>query len=663
MDIVSFLVCSIWIVIILYIPGFAALSLFGSRLSLSVSVAPLASTGILCMFGIVASLLQVTISAPLLLMYIGLFAVFGIGFLVSRVCAMTTHYLSSKVRNLLISIIICSVIGAVLYIVPLNGLDSVAMTYDNVAHFGTVQSFAQSGEWSVFEFSRYLSSESAKISPFMDSGGYYPGAWHIISAATIMLSGASVAVATNAVNYIIVAVIYPLSVFGMMSSITSPSARVAYIAPVASLFVASMPWALANLWPLYPNLLSMALLPAAIALFIAASSKNVAFYDRVRYFLMFFAALLTFVFVQPNSCFSIGVYLVPYCIYIILRSDFKRAKRDGHIKLLKAALILAFCALAACTWLVFYQSSFMTGVVNFFWPPLYGIKEGILSIITLRLISASPQPILILLVLVGLFSTLRNNDVRWTAVSILIMSSLYIVSVSFGDCPAKHLLTGFWYTDPYRVAAMLGFSLVVPVSFGIEHVFPSLYMGDSLQSRSMILLLDGTAILVLCLALQAYPGKALRLMADNRYLLNQQHNQSMYSSDEQEFILKAMQVIPQGEFAINQPYDGSLFAYGLNNAPLFYRDMSGYGSLGESQFSKSVRLRINEIDQLDNLKDSLKQRKINYILLLHRDEEESIRMFPDYKPEDWIGINSITDETSGIEVLLTQDDMRLYRIL
>lgn len=34
-----------------------------------------------------------------------------------------------------------------------------------------------------------------------------------------------------------------------------------------------------------------------------------------------------------------------------------------------------------------------------------------------------------------------------------------------------------------------------------------------------------------------------------------------------------------------------------------------------------------------------------------------------YKPEDWAGIESVTDETPGFEVVLADGDMRLYKIV
>ncbi|MFR7671048.1 MAG: DUF6541 family protein [Collinsella sp.] len=57
-----------------------------------------------------------------------------------------------------------------------------------------------------------------------------------------------------------------------------------------------------------------------------------------------------------------------------------------------------------------------------------------------------------LLCAAGLLQLLQNQ--YWPVVSQLINRSI-CVAAGFGDNVIKHVLTGFWYTDPYRVAAML----------------------------------------------------------------------------------------------------------------------------------------------------------------------------------------------------------------
>ncbi len=43
-----------------------------------------------------------------------------------------------------------------MYILPMNGPESFVQTYDNVFHYNTVESFIQSGHWSILHVDAYL---------------------------------------------------------------------------------------------------------------------------------------------------------------------------------------------------------------------------------------------------------------------------------------------------------------------------------------------------------------------------------------------------------------------------------------------------------------------------------------------------------------------------
>ena len=52
-----------------------------------------------------------------------------------------------------------------------------------------------------------------------------------------------------------------------------------------------------------------------------------------------------------------------------------------------------------------------------------------------------------------------------------------------------------------------------------------------------------------------------------------------YSEEKSRFSKHVKEVVPSGALIVNQPYDGSLFAYSLDDLNLYYRDISGYGCL------------------------------------------------------------------------------------
>jgi hypothetical protein len=92
--------------------------------------------------------------------------------------------------------------------------------------------------------------------------------------------------------------------------------------------------------------------------------------------------------------------------------------------------------------------------------------------------------------------------------------------------------------------------------------------------------------------------------------------------------------------------------------------MSGYGTGGETRQSRSLRLALSKLCGLSrpDVASALAQDDVHYLMILDQYGDLG-GQFPPYEPAQWIGIESVTDETPGFEVLLSQGRMRLYRIV
>ena len=58
----------------------------------------------------------------------------------------------------------------------------------------------------------------------------------------------------------------------------------------------------------------------------------------------------------------------------------------------------------------------------------------------------------------------------------------------------------------------------------------------------------------------------------------------------------------------------------------------------------------------------LEETGAEYLLVLTRDQEEMAESYVPYRPRDWRGVQPLGDDTPGLEVVLAEGDMRLYRI-
>ena len=52
-----------------------------------------------------------------------------------------------------------------------------------------------------------------------------------------------------------------------------------------------------------------------------------------------------------------------------------------------------------------------------------------------------------------------------------------------------------------------------------------------------------------------------------------------------------------------------------------------------------------------------------YVLVLDRSRSSMHRWFYPYRCPDWTGMLELNDDTPGFEVILSEGDMRLYRVV
>ena len=77
-----------------------------------------------------------------------------------------------------------------------------------------------------------------------------------------------------------------------------------------------------------------------------------------------------------------------------------------------------------------------------------------------------------------------------------------------------------------------------------------------------------------------------------------------------------------------------------------------------------VRMSLDEYASDSEVRDAVASTGARYVLVLDMDGErtDERRFLSSYYPEQWEGINELTDDTPGFKVLLAEGDMRLYEL-
>ena len=78
--------------------------------------------------------------------------------------------------------------------------------------------------------------------------------------------------------------------------------------------------------------------------------------------------------------------------------------------------------------------------------------------------------------------------------------------------------------------------------------------------------------------------------------------------------------------------------------------------------AETIRLHACDVAIDDEVRQSLNELGIQYVLKFGESSQWSAAAFPDYVDGDWVGIESIQDDTPGFSVVFSEGNMRLYEI-
>ena len=676
---VDFCLAALTGIAVLYGPGFFAWRTLGVRGLAALACAPLFSIlaysilGVVCFFvGVRSTVFSVGLPVAVLSI-----AACGLALLVARrkgVALGSGERASRQFDAALVSayLAVGVAVGLFAFVLPLDGPASSVQTYDNVHHFASVRSFSDSGMWSSLHVSSYLDVSDPAANP-LPGTGYYPSGWHIVCSMVISVLGVEVALAVNAVNFLFAAVVFPLSMAFLMKVLFSGDRAIALIGALGAVAVGAFPWVLAEVWPLYPNTAAFALVPVLAGCFVALWGRDASGRERIVYGAVFVLGCCCMAFIQPNAVFSAAVFLIPFCVY---RSAVEAGRRFQEPKRRVAVMLAAGSVALACVallWMAALSLPFMQGAVAVYWPPIHSRAQGLMSVLGMGFAGSSVQPIAACLVVAGALYTLRKRRYLWLTCSYLLACCIYYVSAVEGDTLLKHALSGFWYTDPYRTAALAGICSLPLLAMGL-HVAYRVCCRALAALRApgacRVEALSATVVAVAFLALNFLPVRGMLGLGQDAFqgivatatALNDGSAVNAYGEDKSRFARKAKEVVPSGALIVNQPYDGSLFAYSLDDLNLYYRDISGYGGEDERSESAMIRRRLAAKASDLSVRDAVRTAGAEYVLILDRDVERMEELFFLYNQDDWVGIEAVGDETPGFEAVLKDGDMRLYRI-
>lgn len=430
----------------------------------------------------------------------------------------------------------------------------ISQTNDAVFHMNAIRHILDTGD-----------ASSLNVNSVIGADTFYPAAWHAIVSVVASVTAAEIPISANAFTLIIGAVVWPLGL-AWFALVVTGSRRVAALTAVLSPVLQLFPLLMFQWGVLFPNALSVALLPAVVAAIISLpqwSRTAGAVWHVIRGVLFAGVGVAALALAQPASLPVLGLVIAVWASDRLLRV----AVRPG---------LAARIALTVLVWLVLalLWRALAGGTGGSHWPPFRGKWEAVVDVLLNGQMRIPPAWAISVLMLAGLVVVAVTPALRWLGVAWLGLSALYILVASVGMPLVRDVLLAPWYADPYRIAAFAPLVVIPLAAIGLDRVFVLASARYRALDRPWTAGAAALIAVVLIVFLRPVPMPAFiegTFDKDPRYLTT---DESYLSLDERHMLEALPDYIGEDERVIANPSTGSGFGYMLSGRDVYPRTWS-----------------------------------------------------------------------------------------
>lgn len=522
---------------------------------------------------------------------------------------------------------------------------NISQTFDNVFHLNAVRYIAETGNASSLLVSGFTSTTGV--------GGFYPAAWHDVVSLTHQMTGSTIAVAVNASNVAIAALIWPLSCIILAVAIFGQRRLVVASAAALAAGFSSFPYLMLDFGVLYPNLLSIALLPAGIGLL--ALALRVARGLRpssVTAWTLMIGTLPGLALAHPSTLMALLAWTYPVVSLACVRMYRRYAGAVGHWRSGGLALLGVVIYTSA---LLFAWDRLRPDETQAGWQPVQSVAQAFGEALA-SAPNGRPVPWMILaLTLVGIWALLHHRHHFWLLGIFGISCIAYIVVSGFPAGEFRTWLGGIWYNDPNRLAALL------PVAALPVAVMGTVWLADTARRRAAVMFRwagarngagSAAIIVVAFVALTALTqGGSVRAAvasAAGSYALNP--DSWLVDSQEMTLLERAAGKIPADNKVVASPWTGASMVYAVSGRKALTPHI--FSEFGDD--TRTVLHRLNQAGEDPNVCESVRRLKAFYVLDFGTREVHN-------GSHEYPGLTGLSKDPD-FELIDSEGDAKLYKV-
>ncbi|WIY04897.1 hypothetical protein QRX60_13995 [Amycolatopsis mongoliensis] len=558
--------------LLLVLPGLPITYLLGLRRLTAVALAPVVVTAVVVLTAVAASKLGIAWSPLLvLLVFAGLALVLGCVVVPLRrrlppaAPGDSWPVVGASVAGLAGAVLL----GALAVRLSIRGPEELVQTDDSSFHYNAIANILNTRDASTFMIDTLGVPGRAH--------GFYPAAWHDLGSLFVMISGSSVPAAANILSVTIALVVWPLGCVLLMRQLAGPSKLALGLAGLLSTAFGAFPWEMLGWGILWPNLLGLSLVPAALAALLSVTklAKEDAI-GRGRAWLLAPAFLVALTIAHPNAVISLAAIALPLVFLGFARASLRRYRAGRR---LPAALLAAPIVLAAPVyWLVVVKSGVFAVTMSADAKPFESPSHAIGEALTGATNGRGAGWVLAVLVIVGAVSCFRQRSLRWLVAGHAISAGLYVLAAGV-QWPGRRMFTGFWYTDSHRLAAMLPITGIPLAVIGVLAVIAAVRSWLSSasfldQRRTLATRASAVVLPVVFLLLLLSTGGLNVLDHRNRVLSAYPKVDPLVNQEEYDLFKRIAERTEPGTIVAQMPYNGSPAVMALTRRQVLFPQLN-----------------------------------------------------------------------------------------
>lgn len=336
--------------------------------------------------------------------------------------------------------------GSVLAAAMATGMgapDQPLQAWDAVYHYNALWFIQDTGNAS--SFGGLAPMYAGTIAP------YYPTVWH--SLVAIAPGFAGVTEAANMSSIVLGTAAWFAGLVAVSRVVWPARALPVILVPVIAATFVTFPVVAVSMLGVWPFAVSVACLPGALALMIAALRGDQGWRTHLIHGLGFAASATGVVLAHGSGLFSLVLLAAPLLVVLLARQG-RRAWRRGHrVPVLVLGVALLAGTVLVTRWLIGFPPvaairSYERGGQDSYLPGIGSLIIDNPLIYVYPILSVNV--VVTVLMGIGVYLTISRRHARWLVVALLAAGALTLLAAGPPENPLR-ALAGFWYTQPSRL--------------------------------------------------------------------------------------------------------------------------------------------------------------------------------------------------------------------